>query len=329
MQYSSFINYIRSSFEEIMGPDTPVRIQTVLKNNSVHLDALTILPEGENLSPSIYLNEYYEQYREGKPLPSIVSEINSIYRANCEGFSIDTDMILNFHCAKHRIGFKLINFQKNTELLSTIPHIPYMDMAIVFYILLESDLYGDATALISNEHMNLWKTDVNTLYSYAEMNTRRMLGVHILPLEELMRSIIIEDLKQDALSYQKEFGLEDMLSQETLDLMTDDILNQYLDENGKPGLYVITNKSRYNGAASILYKDALEKAACAMKGNYYILPSSVHEVILFPDYEMPDPSTLLNMVHEVNSEEVAITDQLSDNIYYYDATSKKVHMISA
>ncbi len=312
-----------------MGPDTPVRIQTVLKNNSVHLDALTILPEGESLSPSIYLNEYYEQYQAGKPLPTILSEINHIYLANCEGFSIDTDMILNFDSAKHRIGFKLINYKRNLELLETIPNIPFMDMAIVFYILLKSDHYGDATALISNDHLKLWSSDLGTIFAYARINTKRMLGLNIMPLEKLMRSIIIEDLKKDALAYQKEFDLEDMLSEETLNLMTNDIMEQYMEDKDKPGLYVITNESRYNGAASILYEEALEEAAECMGGSYYILPSSIHEVILFPDFDTPDPGILLKMVHDVNRDEVAVTDQLSDNIYYYDSETKRIKMITS
>lgn len=329
MHYTHFINYIRTSFEEMMGPDTPVRIQSVLKNNSVHLDALTILPEGECLSPSIYLNEYYEQYQAGKPLPAILSEINHIYLANCEGFSIDTDMILDFDNAKHRIGFKLINYKKNLELLETVPHIPYMDLAIVFYILLKSDHYGDATALISNDHLKLWNSDLGSIFAYARINTKRMLGLHIMPLEKLMRSIIMEDLKKDALAYRKEFDLEDMLSEETLDLMANDIMEKYIEDRDKPGLYVITNASRYNGAASILYEEALEEAAVHIGGSYYILPSSIHEVILFPDLDNPDPEVLLNMVHDINRDEVAVTDQLSDNIYYYDAETKQVEMITA
>ncbi|MGN0293402.1 MAG: DUF5688 family protein [Lachnospiraceae bacterium] len=329
MQYDHFVNYIKNTFEQMMGPGVPVRIQPVLKNNSVHLDALTILSGEQGISPSIYLNDYYRQYEEGTPLNTIIQEISDIYEASCGAFHIDTDMILNFSCARNLIAYKLVNYEANRELLETIPHVRYLDLAIIFYLLLDSDAAGDATAIITNEHLALWKTDPDTIYALASHNTPILLEASFMSLENLMRTLIIEDLKQEASLYkeQEQISDEGMLSDQTIELMAEDILNQYTDEESHMEMFVLTNSSRCNGAAVLLYENCLEQAADRIGGNFYILPSSIHEVILLPDEENLNPHHLAEMVREINDHDVAATEKLSDTIYYYDTESRRINCV--
>lgn len=329
MQYDHFINYVKNTFEQMMGPGVPVRIQPVLKNNSVHLDALTILHENQAISPSIYLNDYYRQYEEGTPLNTIIQEISDIYEASCGAFQIDTEMILNFSCARNLVAYKLVNYEANRELLETIPHIPYLDLAIIFYLLLDSDAMGDATAIITNEHLSLWNTDCDTIYALASHNTPILLEASFMSLEDLMRTLIIEDLKQEAALYkeQEQISDEGMLSDQTIELMAEDILNQYTDEEAHTEMFVLTNSSRCNGAAVLLYEKSLERAADIIGGSFYILPSSIHEVILLPAEEDLNPENLAEMVREINDHDVAATEKLSDTIYYYDSESRKISCV--
>lgn len=329
MQYDHFINYVKNTFEQIMGPGVPVKVQPVLKNNNVHLDALTILPEGQNITPSIYLNDYYRQYEEGTPLNTIIQEISDIYEASRYAFYVDTETILNFSCARNLVAYKLINFETNKELLETIPYLRYLDLAIIFYLLLDSDSMGDATAIITNEHLALWKTDVDTLYELAAHNTPILLETNFMSLEDLMRSLIIEDLKHEAAIYkeQEEISDEGMLSDQTLELMADDILDQYTGSEEKPEMFVLTNSSRCNGAAALLYENSLKHISNRIGGSFYILPSSIHEVILLPDDDNLDPKSLAEMVKEINDHDVAATEKLSDTIYYYDTESQIISCI--
>lgn len=331
MQYNHFMNYIQNTFQQMMGPEVPVQIQSVLKNNNVHLDALTILPEGQNITPSIYLNDYYRQYQEGTPLPAIIQEIHEIYETNRGSFQLDTELILNFSLAKNLIAYKLIHYESNQDLLQTVPHIRYLDLAIVFYMLLGSDASGDATALITNEHLNLWESDVDTLYELAAHNTPLLLETTFTSLENLMRSLIIEDLKREAAAYKEQEQISDagMLSDQTLALMADDILKQYTNQQDCPEMFVLTNSSRCNGAAALLSEKTLKQAAHTIGGNFYILPSSIHEVILLPDEDDLEPSSLLEMVQKINAEDVAPTEKLSDTVYYYDVESHQIHYIEA
>ena len=83
---------------------------------------------------------------------------------------------------------------------------------------------------------------------------------------------------------------------------------------------VLTNSTGIFGAASLFYPFILEMIGERMGGNYYILPSSVHETILIPDNEDYLLSELEEMVWEINRTELMAEDWLSDSVYYYDRT---------
>ncbi|MBQ7925064.1 MAG: hypothetical protein IJ335_02090, partial [Lachnospiraceae bacterium] len=77
----------------------------------------------------------------------------------------------------------------------------------------------------------------------------------------------------------------------------------------------------------MLYPDFWDKLGMAWKGKFYILPSSVHEVILLKDDGEESPSKLQEMVREINQCEVDPTEVLSDSIYHYDIADKVIRRI--
>lgn len=81
------------------------------------------------------------------------------------------------------------------------------------------------------------------------------------------------------------------------------------------------------GANSILRKDLLKEFALKKNRNIYILPSSVHELILVPDNIGHDVQDLKNMVYEINRTEVDLQDRLSDSVYYYDMKTDTVSVL--
>ena len=72
-------------------------------------------------------------------------------------------------------------------------------------------------------------------------------------------------------------------------------------------------------AAGIFYPGVFEQIAEKMNGSYYILPSSVFEVLVIPDDGNFKPEALSTMVVEVNASKVKDSEVLSDHAYYYDA----------
>lgn len=88
-------------------------------------------------------------------------------------------------------------------------------------------------------------------------------------------------------------------------------------------MYVLTNKEKYFGAAGIFFCAELFQKVIGTN-NFYILPSSVHELILVKDDEGCDMQGLSAMVRCVNEEQVDMDERLSDHAYYYDWKQNKV-----
>ena len=90
-----------------------------------------------------------------------------------------------------------------------------------------------------------------------------------------------------------------------------------------PRMYIVTNKERKYGATSIMNSEAFEQLRREM-GDLYILPSSVHELIVI-SAEKADPVELEAMVQMINQNEVEEAERLSDHIYRYDG--KEIQML--
>ena len=83
-------------------------------------------------------------------------------------------------------------------------------------------------------------------------------------------------------------------------------------------LQAVTNWERIFGAALMINKENLDLIHESFAGNFWILPSSVHEFMILPDEDNINAEGLLNIVTEINSEIVSDDDKLSDSVYYYD-----------
>ncbi|MGX8714535.1 MAG: DUF5688 family protein [Lachnospiraceae bacterium] len=331
MTYDNFLNYIVNTFQMKLGPDSNVRIQKVIKNNNVHLEALTISREDEFAAPSIYLNGYYEEYEQGKPLGSIVADISDVYDYSRTSFHINSEDIVDFNRASRLIAYKLINARDNEAYLASVPHIPYHDLAIVFYLLLEGADHENATAVITTRHMNMWGSNLDALFDLACANTPRLLKPVFMPLRDMLRELLLEDLRKQASDARLHEDLpEDCeLSEETLEGLADSMLLELCGPPGEIDMYCISNDRRLNGAAAILYPGFMKEVSLKLGGSYYLLPCSIHEMIALKDDKDIDPIALENMVVEINNKEVALTDKLSDTIYYYDAERDSIKQLSA
>lgn len=83
-----------------------------------------------------------------------------------------------------------------------------------------------------------------------------------------------------------------------------------------PQMFVLTNKCKVKGAASWVDKESLKALADRMgTKKFFVLPSSIHEMLILPYNENTDIRELNNMVHSINSTQVDPLDQLSDHAY--------------
>ena len=89
-------------------------------------------------------------------------------------------------------------------------------------------------------------------------------------------------------------------------------------------MYVATNEQCSLGAAVMRYPDFREKVRGMIRGDFYILPSSIHEVILVPESFGLEPERMQEMVKEINQTGVALEEVLSDSVYYFDGEEIRI-----
>ena len=291
MEFTNFTTLVQREVEKRAGENYRVKLNDVMKNNGVVLRGITIMQDDSNISPTIYLNPYYDAYENGDTtLGTVIDEVIDTYERNKINRSIDMKFFLNYETVRSRIIFKLINTEKNRELLRDVPYIPFHDLSIVFQCLVSEERFGNASILIHNVHLQLWKVNARELYECALENTPLLQGYELADMDT-----VLEEMK--ALGGIDDEEIEDMQQEVPM--------------------YVLSNKSRINGASCILYKDILKDFAMVVDKDLYVLPSSIHEVILLPSDGTQESEQLKEMVREINQSQVEKEEVLSDSVYYY------------
>lgn len=292
MNYQQFVAATKEKVALSLGDGMHLHVHTTLKNNGRERTGLTISDNSVNIFPTIYLEEFYQQYQSGYSLDEITESIIHVYHEVKFEHMWDVNAIKDFSLIKSKITFKLIHAKKNEILLQSLPHVPYMDLAIVFYVLFDVDDTGIATIPINNDLAALWDTNSDELYHIAKANTPKLLTASLKPMR-----VVIEELLGNE--------CENVVLKEDI-------------------MFVLTNQLRNFGAACLLYDGILQQIAGKLGENYYILPSSIHEMIIVPESKSPDRRELLEMITEINETHVGPEEILSDNVYYYDHSKKMI-----
>lgn len=305
MQYTEFMEKTKKSVSDYLGKDVSVEIKEVTKNNGVILQGLVINSKEESLSPTIYLNGFYEDLKDGRPFSDIVCAIADIYQDNRIAGKINLDFFADYNAVKGRIFIKVINYEKNKKLLEEVPYKRFLDLAVVCYYAYMNDFLGKGSIQIEIDHLDKWGISEETLFQDAEKNTAINLGAEIKGMDEVIKDMLQENFGGEA------GKLAEMAEQ----------------AKREAPMYVMTLKGRYFGAACIYNRKLLQSFAEAHSTNFYILPSSIHELILLPDDGREEVKALKSMVEEVNADHVAPEERLSNNVYYFDRFDNKVSLI--
>lgn len=294
MIYETFLTTIHSLVQEKLEGRAEVSLRRVLKNNGLLLDGLSISSPSSAFSPTVYLNSYYDEEEDGLSLPVIAEQILLLYEEENGLPSELAQQLKDFEKIRDKIAYKLINAEDNAVLLSEVPHFRYLDLAVVFYIIVSESEDGQMTALIHDEHLSMWNVTREDLSDFAEKNMATLLPCRITPIEDAILAIDEEELPGGAYE----------LPGEEADLFPVD-------------LYVLSNERGINGAACLLYRDVLKNFADQVGDDLVILPSSIHEVLLAPSKKALSYDELNEMIYYINRSEVPMEDRLSDHIYYY------------
>ncbi len=319
IEIEEFCDRVQMAFEEIYQQEATVRIHRVYKTNDILLYGLVVTRKDRKMAPTIYLEEAYTDYLSGKVFGDIIYELNQIYEKYDQKEEIDVDFFTDFEKVRGKLSVKLINYELNQALLQDVPHIHFLDLAVVCHCIVVNDLIGNGSILIHENHMKLWKVDKRKMFEEALSNAQ-----HIEPAQLKNMTEMLQEMYQES-----ESGKEI----EKVTVSTNRCITRQLEEvavqegTQEIQMYVLTNRNRYHGAAVILYEGLLTKIAESFHRSFYMLPSSIHEVILIPANNGIEEDNLSKMVQEVNETQLMSEEVLANHAYYFDQRKKELEIL--
>lgn len=319
MELQKFTEKMVKALTEYYGEEAEIKIQKVNKNNGILLQGVCVLKKGKNIAPTVYMESFFERYLSGEIFGELVKKMITFIEKNQLTQDFDTDFFINYENVKKKLVLRLIHKEKNQGLLSRIPYMEFQDLAIVCHCVLMTEEIGMGTILIYKEHLKMWQIEEETLFKDAFENSPRIEPFEILKMSEMVRNILEKSIKERIEEICGDYFYDkDLLLNSTLDNITSE-----LEEKQIP-MYVITNEKRYYGAACMVYPNMLEKIAEKLQDDFYIIPSSIHEIIVVAKNQGIDSFSLNEMIKEVNMAQVEEEEWLSDHTYLYQRKNHKL-----
>jgi len=279
------------------------RVVETMKNNNVARVGITFHEQGDKVGPVIYMEPYWEAATDGRPMSEIMREIAGIASRSMDKRELIGSLDYgNYESVKEYLSVTLINGRDNRQILSRIPHRQMEDLALILELKFPME-EGIGSIKVSRELTELWAVDTDTLFAQAQENSLKAEPPSLQRMEDAMLSLA--------------FGRD----------AAENLLENPAPEEVPSQLYVLSDTSKNKGAAVLSYPGVLEKADQLFPKGFYILPSSIHELLIVPKSPEIDPRELGEMVRAVNRAEVAKEEQLSDRVYEYDREAGMIRQV--
>ncbi len=284
------MNVFKRSIEENIQDYLPeeyenaeISFKEVCKNNEQLTGIIVKLPDIQAV-PVIYINEFYNDFINGKDMEDIFNEIAENIQEAYRQAPYNMDFNINDYA--DNISMSLVNAKNNREMIANMPHRMVNDLAVIYRVNLPDIDGNKASAAVTYEIMK-----------YLGYETR-------------------EQLEEQAVKYMKENDPPVIKTMREMLIEMDPSFADFLPEEAEDPMYIITNRSKCNGAVSVLDKETMDSLVDRIGSDLTILPSSVNEMIAIPK-DMMEGKEALNMVKQVNETAVEDKDKLADSIYSY------------
>ena len=281
----------------------------VVKANDERLHGLRLAREGELAGWNVYLDDLYEKYRDGEDLDGLLREA----ALRCEeglGFRapLSPDALkLDFDSIRDRLSVRLLGIENNMSYMNGKPYIDTgCGLAMVAVIGCDGDPPGEWFVSVTND---LLRTEIRAggeeLLTAAFANTIENEPPVLVSLEDHIHASCVDSIHVQ--NYLKD---------------------PVIDEYRKHRALMLSNGSMFFGAAALFYPGVKERITDILGCGYYVLPSSVHELMIISEEAEPDVQAMAETVIEANRTVVDRSEVLSDQVLYYDPESGKLSVVT-
>lgn len=310
MEYQEFIDYIQKNITGKLPSDfkdAKVQYKKVTKSNDQMLTGLLIKQNDESMAPIIYLDSYYDMYQNGIQIDEVMHHLTKDYLLAREGtipaMNDEVEKIYDFSQIKGQINIRMCDYNLNQERLKDLAYTMHGDFAATYQVVLKEENSQTASVAVTNSLLQHWNMPVEKLHQEVMAIQADNCQPSLQNLDDVMAALFDDRNRNSNL----------LVNNEPVEI-----------ESYNVPLFVFTNGSGINGASAILHDDWMDKASKAMGGNFFVLPSSVHEVMILPDTGIIELEELSDMVKNINRTAVTPDDLLSDHVQYYDCIKKEL-----
>jgi hypothetical protein len=274
------------------------------------LTGVVIKPKGKKgsyCSPTFYLERMYDQYKNCDSFEKVMAN-QAIYLEESLKYLPDDILKIDISSMKDKIIFQVVNTNENKEMIDLCPHRKFLDLTIVYRVIIKIDDTGVSGFLITNDIAEAEELTEKVLYQLAKKNTKKLFPFKSERIEETMGRLM------------RRWGADDREIEESFP----DIDNIPANER----VYVLSNEYEFFGANALLYKDVIGKVVKNIGTDCYILPSSVHDLVILSTDAFKESGKLINLVKETNNDHVRVSERLSNSIYRYNIVNGSLNRIS-
>lgn len=293
MNYEEFLNQALTSLQSYFdshpqGPGAGIRIgiRDVEKLQGESYRGLTLACPASRVGASINAGPYFDMYLKGLPLEDALRRLlQDILPILDHPDWTDSLLSFSYEVCRDRLMLELIPQKGNEEQLRSLPWRKIADLALIVRVDFGGTEGSRASAIVNNALLSNFGISREKLFEDALAAASRSLPLTIRPMSEILAEISGPGFAWDSRSHIP--------------------------------LYVATNSRGFMGASVLAYPEFGPETSRLLQDDFFIIPSSIHEILLLPAGRFPCIPILPSIVKSVNQEQVAPEDRLSDNVYFY------------
>lgn len=296
-EYEEFAQNLMNQLQARTMPEfVQIRMGKAQKVNQT-LDAIIVQFADSDAAPCIYIAPKYQMYLSGYPMETIVEDtVDEIQDVTDRVYQIPE---ITPESAKHSLYCAIVNTERNQEMLEDIPHRQFEDLSLIVRYRIDDAM----SFVVSNSLCSMIQMTPDEIMDLAMKNTESM------PFQ-----------------YKK---LQDTIAEQyRLAGMPEDFIAEHTVYYDNLAVHYLSNESGIDGAVLMASKPALQKVYEQMGQDYFIVPSSRHEVLILPK-DLLDQENIAEMIRDINQELLPPWDYLSDHLYLYDSRTQSVHIADA
>lgn len=292
----AIVKELVGAVKEMAGNGYSVTAQETTKNNGVKMLGIEIRKPEETVVPRLYVDGIVDRVEDGFMTDEdAAKKVFEMYQ-NSETPEIDMNVekLIDRKFILDHVEYQLVNAERNAEKLKDIPGKKIADLIAIYRVVVSAGEDGMMSYVLTKAILDRSGINFEELDEAAKKNTEKS-GFSVRTMNEVMCELM---------------GVNP---------------GPEIEEPDGPQMYVLTNARKLHGANIMLYKEYLEIAAEKMNGDFYIIPSSIHELIAVP-VSAQGLEELREMVKAANDNQLAPEEILGYEVYRYNRETGEVEV---